>query len=131
MTFEQAIATQPVWIFWWLNWMLVGVFAPPLVLLIWRQSRIAAVISIIANVAAGLGVVWIFNQLGYVKQMGITHVLLWTPLAIYLFKQIKRHDMPKWPRLIIGVMFATIMVSLAFDYVDVLRYILGERSPLV
>jgi hypothetical protein len=131
MTFEQAIATQPVWIFWWLNWMLVGVFAPPLVLLIWQQSRMAAVISIIANVAAGLGVVWIFNQLGYVKLMGITHVLLWTPLAIYLFKQIKRPDMPKWPRLIIGVMFATIMVSLAFDYVDVLRYILGERSPLV
>jgi len=131
MTFNEAVATQPVWITWWLNWMLVGVFAPPLLLLIWRQSRLPAVISIVANVASGFGVVWIYDQLGYVKLMGLSHVVLWTPLAIYLFMQIRRPDMPQWPRRLMWLMLATITVSLAFDYLDVLRYLLGERSPLI
>lgn len=131
MTFNEAVATQPVWVTWWLNWMLVGVFAPPLLLLIWRQSRLPAVISIIANVASGFGVVWIYDQMGYVKLMGLSHVLLWTPLAIYLFMQIRRADMPIWPRRLMWLMLATILVSLAFDYVDVLRYLLGERSSLI
>jgi hypothetical protein len=38
--------------------------------------------------------------------------------------------MPRWPRRIIAVVLATIAVSLAFDYVDALRYLLGERTPL-
>ena len=28
------------------------------------------------------------------------------------------------------VVLATILISLAFDYTDVLRYLIGERTPL-
>ena len=38
--------------------------------------------------------------------------------------------MPIAARWIIRVILVTLLISLAFDVVDVLRYILGERTPL-
>ena len=96
---------------------------------IWRQSRIAGLLGILAGVAAGFAVQWLYDQLGYVKLLGLPHILLWTPYALYLVAQIRRPDMPVWPRRIMMVVLATILISLAFDYVDVARYLLGERTP--
>ena len=130
MTFEEAIAQQPAWIGYWLKWLLFGAFVLPFALLIWRQSRIAAIAAIVASVAGAFGTRWLYNEMGYVKLLGLPHIIVWTPLAIYLFGQIRRADMPKWPRWIIGVVLASILISLAFDYTDALRYLLGERTPL-
>jgi hypothetical protein len=129
MTMQEAIAQQPQWVGYWLYWLVFGSFVLPIVLLIWRQSRIAGFAGVVAGVAAGFGVSWLFERLGYVKLLGLPHIILWTPLAIYLVMQIRRADMPKWPRWIMMVVLATLVVSLAFDYVDVARYILGERTP--
>jgi hypothetical protein len=129
MTFDQAIAQQPAWVGYWLNWLLFGAFILPLALLIWRQSRIAAIATIVTSITGAFGVNWLFGWMGYVKLLGLPHIVLWTPLAYYLFVQIKRDDMPAWPKRIIVVVLATILISLAFDYADVLRYALGERMP--
>ncbi len=130
MTFEEAIAQQPAWVGIWLNVLLLGAFILPLVLLIWRQSRVAGIVTIVAGTVAGFATTWIFGQMGYVKLLGLPHVLLWTPLVIYLWRQQGRADMPTWPRRIIWVVMVTILVSLAFDYVDAARYLLGERTPM-
>ena len=130
MTMEEAIAQQPMWIGVWLNWLFFGAFILPLALLIWRQSRLVAVITIAAGILGALSVYWLYERFGYVKLLGLPHVILWTPLALYLFRQIKRPEMPNWPRRIMWVILITILVSLAFDYVDVIRYILGNRTPL-
>jgi len=127
---EEAIAQQPMWLGIWLNWLFFGAFILPLALLIWRQSRLVAVLTVGVGVLAGAAVYFLYEQLGYVKLLGLPHVILWTPLAYYLFQQIKRPDMPDWPRRIIWVVLITILISLAFDYVDVIRYLLGNRTPL-
>ncbi len=119
MTFDQAVALQPLWVQYWLKWLLFGAFILPLALLIWRQSRLAAVAAIVAGVASGFATNWLFNNLGYVKLLGLGHIPFWTPLAIYLFYQMRRADMPRWPRRIMMVVLATITISLAFDYADV------------
>lgn len=129
MTFEEAIAQQPQWVNWWLNWMLVGAFVLPIVLLFWRSSRMAGAAAVVASVLSAFSINWMYGQLGYVKLLGLPHVILWTPLAVYLVTQLRRADMPKWPRMIMGLVLATILISLAFDYTDVARYLLGERSP--
>jgi hypothetical protein len=128
MTFEQAIALQPQWVQLWLKWLLFGAFVLPLALFIWRQGRMAAVLTLAAGAAAGFLTNWLFTSFGYVKLLGLGHIPFWTPLAIYLFYQLRRADMPPWPRRIIMVVLATILVSLAFDYADVARYLLGERA---
>lgn len=131
MSFAEAIEQQPAWVGIWLNILLVGAFVLPAVLLIWKPSRKAAVLTLLASFAAGFAVDRMYYALGYVKLLGLPHVLLWTPIVIFLIGQIKRADMPLWPRRIMAVIIATILVSLAFDYVDVIRYALGERSPSV
>lgn len=130
MSMEDAIATLPTWISVWLNWMLIGAFILPLALFIWKPSRMAGVFVLVTGILSAVGVSYLYGKLGYVKLLGLPHILLWTPLVIYLFGQIRRDDMPVWPRRIMIVVLATILISLAFDYTDVIRYILGEREPL-
>ena len=63
--------------------------------------------------------------------LGVEHVILWTPLFIYLFGRAKNGEMALPFRLVIWLFVATLAVSLAFDYVDVVRYLLGERASLI
>ncbi len=131
MTLEEAFQQQPEWVQIWLNVLLVGAFILPLALLIWRQTRLTAVLCVAAGLAGGLTIDWMYGQLGYVKLLGLPHLIVWTPLAIWLVKQIRREDMPVWPRRAMVVILATIAISLAFDYTDVARYLLGERTPTI
>ncbi len=128
MTFQDAVAHQPLWVRLWLVWLLFGAGALPLALFIWKQSRKVALAALIANIPAGLGTAWIYQLMGYVKLLGLAHIIFWTPLAVYLYMQLKRSDLPNWPRWIIILVLATIAISLAFDYSDALRYLLGERT---
>ncbi len=129
MTLSDAIAHQPLWVRLWLDWLLFAVLALPLALFIWRQSRLVALVAFAANIPAGYGIGWLYEHMGYVKLLGLAHIIFWTPLAIYLFMQLKRSDLPKWPRWIITVVCVTVVISLAFDYSDALRYLMGERTP--
>jgi hypothetical protein len=128
VTLSEAIALQPFWVRTWLNVLIFGIVVLPLSLLVWRQTRITSIVTIAASVLAGFGVSWLYDEFGYVKLLGLPHIILWTPLAYYLFTQIKRPDMPLWPRRILIAIVTVFLISLAFDYVDVLRYALGERS---
>jgi hypothetical protein len=131
MSFSDAVNAQPAWLQIWLYWLVFAAFVLPLALLVWRQSRMATVLTLVAGVCAGFAVSWLFSRYGYVRLLGLGHIPFWTPLAYYLFTQIKRADMPAWPRRIMIVIVVTLLISLAFDYVDTLRYVLGERAPLV
>lgn len=130
MTFAEAMALQPQWVQIWLNVLLLGAFILPLSFLIWRQSRVAGIVTLMASVLAAVSITWMYGQLGYVKLLGLPHIVLWTPLAIYLWRQIRRADMPAWPRRLMSVSLAIIVISLMFDYVDVARWVLGEREPV-
>ena len=130
MTFGQAIDLLPLWVRIWLYVFVFGAGVLPLVLLAWRQSRKAALVTLAADGLAAVGVMWLFGQLGYVKLLGLPHIIFWTPLVCFLWREIKREDMPDWPGRILWAVLAVFVVSLAFDYVDVARYVLGERMAL-
>jgi hypothetical protein len=98
-------------------------------LLIWKETRITALITLAASGLAAVGVFQMFERMGYVKLLGLPHIIFWTPLAFYLYRQIRRGDMPLWPKRIMIVVLATIAISLAFDFTDVARWLLGERTP--
>lgn len=127
---DEIIATQPMWLQLWLNVLMIGGLGIPVVLLIWKESRIAGVAGIIAAVLSGLGVYWLFEQMGYVKLLGLPHVILWTPLAVYLIVRLRNAALRTAPRILMIVMLAVILISLAFDYTDCIRWLLGERTPI-
>lgn len=129
MTFNEAVATQPQWVQIWLNILFFAAFVLPAALLIWKASRKAGIITLGASILAGAGVMLVFNALGYVRLLGFPHIVLWTPLIIWLWPQRNRPDMPAWPRRIILVICTAIAVSLVFDVIDTARYLLGDRAP--
>ena len=128
MSFAEAVAAQPAWVGIWLNVLLLGGFVLPLALFIWRETRRAALFSVLGNVVNMLGVQWLFSKMGYVKLLGLPHILMWVPLVIYLVILARRETTRVWPRRICWAVVAVLSVSLAFDIVDVLRWIFGERA---
>lgn len=130
MTLSEAM-TQfgPSWLSIWLPILTLGAFVLPLALLIWKSTRITALICIAASLLGGIGVNFLYMQLGYVKLLGLPHLFVWTPLAVYLWFKIKNPAIEKAARVVMSVVLATIVISLVFDYVDVARYVLGDRTP--
>lgn len=131
MTLAEAIGTQPAWISWWLNWMMIGLFVIPIVLLIWRESRLVGILALVAGVLSAVSIGWLYDQMGYVKLLGLPHIILYVPLAIFTWRRMTAEDVRRLPYVLMGIMLATMVVSLAFDITDTLRWLMGERAPLV
>ena len=131
MTFQEATAQLPTWVQIWLNILLLGAFILPLTLLIWKQTRVTAIITLLASGLAAFAIMSMYDKIGLVRLLGLPHIILWTPLVIYLIKQYQRADMPSAPKWIIRIISATIVISLVFDYYDVIRYFLGDTAPIV
>lgn len=115
----------------WLYWMSFAITITPLVLIFSKATRLDAVIVFLVNLAMFIGMGWIYDLMGYVRLMGIVHVILWTPLFIYLFRRAQNGQMPLLCRLTMWMFAATLAVSLVFDYTDTVRYLLGERASMI
>jgi hypothetical protein len=81
----------------WLNVFLFGAFILPFALFIWKQTRIAAVLTLLASGIASFSIFTMYDSLGMVRLLGLPHVILWTPLAIYLFTLSRKAGMPQIP----------------------------------
>ncbi len=130
MTFDDAIATQPAWVQYWVRWMAVAITASVVVLLFSKATRRDALVILATNIGVYFVMMWLFEKIGFVRLLGIVHVGFWTPLAVYLYWRLKDQTIVTPFRQVIWLFLATIVVSLAFDYADVARYILGERSSM-
>jgi hypothetical protein len=65
---------------------------------------------------------------GYNRLLGLSHVIFWTPLVLWLFRRRAALREPRPFGVWVVLLVATNSVSLVIDYVDVLRYLLGDRS---
>ncbi len=128
MTLQEALAQQPQWVQYWTIWLGMGGFIAPLGLLFWRPTRLAGLAAVVAGILVAVGTQMLFDRMGYVKLIGLPHIIVWTPFAIYLIRLL-RDDLPQAARWLIYVVLGTIVISLAFDYADVLRYLLGDHAP--
>ena len=131
MSFEEALATQPMWIRLWVNWMGIAIIISIVVLLFSKVTRRDAAIILITNAIAFGSMQWLYQKVGYVRLLGIVHVILWTPLALYLWQRLKVEEIGVPYRQVIWLLLATMIISLGFDYVDVARYLLGEHASMV
>lgn len=131
MSFEDAMTTQPQWVQWWVTWMGIAMVATMIVLVFSKATRRDALVILLTTIAMYFAMMWLYDQLGLVRLLGIVHVVFWTPLAIYLWYRLNDPAIVTPFRQIIWVFLTTIVISLAFDYTDVVRYALGERGSMV
>lgn len=123
--FEADIGTAPLWVQYWLKFMgVVLMLAIPFAFV--RVEARWAMLVIALTLPAMIA---LHSVIGYVRLLGIVHVVIWTPFVIYLWRRrdrwrVKETISGKW----VLVLFATMIVSLAFDYTDVVRWLSGERA---
>ena len=85
------------------------------------------VLAMIANI---IFMVLLYNQFGYTRILGLSHIIFWTPLLAYLWKKRGAYPAHLWAnRWMWGIMIIN-GLSLLIDYTDVIRYLLGDRAPL-
>ncbi|PKP68118.1 MAG: hypothetical protein CVT83_06585 [Alphaproteobacteria bacterium HGW-Alphaproteobacteria-5] len=121
--FMRDVAAGPAWVEAWVNFMgIVFFLAIP-----FAFSRAEARWALVVMALSLPAMMWLYATVGFVRLLGIVHVVLWTPFAIYLWRQrstwrVRETLAGKWTALL----FATVLVSLVFDYLDVIRYMLGD-----
>ena len=132
MTLNEAMAAHgPDWLGIWMPILFGGAFILPLILLIWKPTRLAAIVTVLASFLGALTTNVLYSKMGYVKLLGLPHIIFWTPLVIYLFTLMRKPAVGKIPSGIIAVVSVVILISLAFDYTDVIKYLLGDRAAAV
>ncbi len=128
---NEFIAQEPLWLQLWIQWMVVANLGGVAFIIgsrdvQWhlRPEPAVVVVTMVANV---LFMGWLFEQVGYVRLLGLSHVIFWTPLLIWLWR--RRQGIVG--RVLPGYLWTvglTNTVSLVIDYVDVARYLAGDAA---
>lgn len=117
------ILREPWWLLTWIIWL--G-FVNTLSLAF--LSEVEARWTLAAFVGSFLFMSVLYEINGYNRLLGLAHVVFWTPLVIYLYRRLTNLVGPRLFERWIRLLLATIGLSLVIDYVDVLRYLMGDRS---
>ncbi|MFQ5457380.1 MAG: hypothetical protein ACE5FC_02845 [Myxococcota bacterium] len=121
MTLVLEILKEPRWLQAWVGWLLLVNTGA---LVFWKVREARIIFWVFAANAVFMTALCELN--GYNKLLGISHVLFWTPMLVWLVPKLPGFDRAagfgKW----VVVLAATDAISLVIDYADVARYILGE-----
>ncbi len=131
MTFHEAMLSQPYWVVMWTRILGAALVGTLVILIFSKATRRDALIIFVTHLGVLFIMGWLFKQVGYVRLLGIVHVFLWTPLVVYLARRLGDPAITFPFRQTIWVLLLVLSISLAFDYIDVTRYLLGERASLV
>ncbi len=124
-TLAAAILLQPIWIQAWIGWLVLVNFFGGLIFL---RSRVEAKWVLVAFLAAAFMMEVMYHQYGFQRILGLPHVIFWTPLVIYLWQRQAVWDRPGFSSKWLAIVFVTNVTSLIIDYIDVARYLSGERQ---
>jgi len=133
-TLNEAIATEPLWLQAWV-FLLVVVNVTALLFVVGREDGrwrprwepIAILLSFVAS-SAFMG--WLYQQVGYVRLLGLAHLLFWGPVWAWLLMRRRAIGTASWFARYVRAYLIVAGTSLAIDAVDVVRYLLGDRELL-
>lgn len=113
----------------WMNWMML-VFAASLIFM-WKFKPARWVFA--AFLATGFVGFGIWSATQNIHLLGLAHLLLWLPLAVYLWKTVlSSAAKPAWANnkiffFWICLLFLTIIISLVFDVRDIFLVLTGVK----
>ena len=125
MGLMDKILTEPAWLVAWVMTMMVLNTAA-----VFFLSRTEARWILAAWVGNLIFMSTLFEFFGYVRLLGLSHVIFWTPLLVYLFARRNSWDLSSLSGKYIALLFAVNATSLVIDYIDVGRWLAGARAPL-
>lgn len=129
-TLGEAIMTEPLWLQIW-----VGILSLALLVALlfairrdhagWHIRRECIAILLSAIIGAVI-MDWLYANYGYVRLLGLGHLLAWTPAYVYILMRRKRIGFHSWFGRYIHFYILIAGISLTIDAVDVVRYLLGD-----
>jgi len=128
LTVAMMTGTSPA-VQFWMGWMVLIMTAS--LLFIWKHK--GARWSFIGFLIIGVIALLIWNQTKNIHLFGIGHLIIWTPLVVYLYKTVISETARKMapigkPYFIWACLaFATMFISLIFDVRDLLLIVLGMK----
>lgn len=116
------IMAEPAWLQIWVYWMML-INTAAFLFLGTREGK-AVAIAWVGNI---ITMSLLYEMVGYVRLLGLSHVLWWTPLVLWLF--LRRSQFPAgrvstW----LWILLLTNSASLVIDYIDVARYYMGDGA---
>ncbi len=123
----DLMTRSPEWVLIWLQ-VLVGTLSVAILFGLFRHEARAIVFGTLMGMAMTLV---IYSQFGFSRILGVGHILCWTPTFFYMVSlqgtaSVEKTWFGRWLWLAILVMGA----SLAFDYYDLARYMMGDRNVI-
>ena len=120
----EGILSMPIGWMLWVMWMMALNTAS--IVFCWKKIEARFVLA--AWIPNGIFMTLLAEQMGYTRILGLSHAIFWTPLVIYLFTRRKNFEWGtiygKW----LYILLVTNVASLVIDYIDVIRYIAGDRD---
>ena len=128
-TLSAAIASQAMWLQIWVM-LLVAANMAALFFVVNRHDgkfgvRLEAVAILFAFVAAGAAMEWLYKQVGYVRLLGLPHLVFWVPVYSWLLIKYRCGEFKGRFRVYLLGYFAIAGISLVIDAIDVFRYLVG------
>ena len=133
-TLNDAILTEPIWLQGW-----VGVLVIANLLAIafvatkesgkWRFRKEAFAILFSFFAAAAL-MTWMYGRFGYVRLLGLPHLLFWGPVFVWLLVRFRKGEFSSPFSKYVAFYLLIAGISLVVDSIDVLRYLFGDTTPL-
>ncbi len=126
-----AIATQPMWL--QVGVMILTVVNLSAIFFAGKKQngkqrvRIEALASVFSFIAAGMLMSWLYNKVGFVRLLGLPHLIFWLPVYIWLLIKFRRNEFSFPFKQYLVVYFVIAGISLIIDIVDVTRYLLGDQ----
>ena len=118
MTLLDYIQQEPLWIQVWINWLVLINLGG--IVFAWSRAEPRWVVA--AFLCSAIFMNYLFGIHGYQKILGASHIIFWTPLLVYLY--LRRNEIGRYgvTAFYLGAVFATNLMSLLVDFVDVARY---------
>ena len=129
-TMGEAILTAPWWLQAWIG-ILVLAIAGALLFVVGRDQgewrvRPEAVAIIASAVLASMIMDWIYVSYGYVRLLGLGHLIAWTPVYLWIITHRQRFPVTTIYGKYIRFYLIIAGISLLIDAADVIRYLLGD-----
>lgn len=129
-TLGAAIGTEPFWLQTWVMTMVLVHMAGLLFVVAREQQRWRLRLEPLAILAsflvAAIIMSWMYDRVGYVRLLGLAHLMAWTPVYVWIF--LRRQRFP-WATVYGKYIYLYLLVagiSLVVDAVDVIRYLAGD-----
>ena len=117
----QSFRRLPLWVQIWVALILIPVNLIPFVLFL-QGAPGWGLIAVLSVGGMALNLPIMLMERGFSRTMALPHVVLWTPLVLLLIGRLAEGGA------LVALILLVDVVSLAFDYVDAVKWWRGDRA---